>query len=89
MKQDQERGDMKNFTFIIRLDSQKEMSDILLDDIYNGNCNDSLVFSIDDKVYVEFEREGRIFEESLASALDDLSKIPYLFNQMSVVDEVR
>lgn len=75
--------------FIIRLDNQTEMTDKLLDDIFEAGCDDTMVCSVGDNIYVEFDREGRIFQEALASALDDLCKIPYLFNQMSVVDEMK
>lgn len=75
--------------FIIRLDNQTEMTGKLLDDIFEAGCDDAMVCSVGDNVYVEFDREGRIFQEALASALDDLCKIPYLFNQMSVVDEMK
>lgn len=80
---------MEIFHFIIRLDEQKEITDQLADDIYTSGCSDSIVGSIGESVFVEFDREGRIYEEALASALEDLSKIPYLFNKMSVVDEIR
>lgn len=75
--------------FIIRLDNQTEMTDQLLDDIFEAGCDDSMVCSVGNNIYVEFDREGRIYQEALASALDDLCKIPYLFNQMSVVDEMK
>ena len=75
--------------FIIRLDNQTEMTDKLLDDIFEAGCDDTMVCSVGDNIYVEFDREGRIFQEALASALDDLCKIPYLFNQMSIVDEMK
>lgn len=80
---------MKLFHFIIRLDEQKEITDQLADDIYTSGCSDSLVCSVRNYVFVEFDRGARIYEEALASALEDLSKIPYLFNKMSVVDEIR
>lgn len=75
--------------FIIKFDNQTEMTGQLLDDIFEVGCDDGIVCSIGDNVYVEFNRDGRIFEEALSSALDDLSKIPYLFNQMSVVSEMK
>lgn len=80
---------MEIYHFIIRLDEQHELTDKLADDIYNSGCSDSLVCSVGNYVFVEFDREARIYEEALASALEDLSKIPYLFNKMSVVDEIR
>jgi len=48
-----------------------------------------IICSVGESVFVEFDREGRIYEEALASALENLSKIPYLFNKMSVVNEIR
>lgn len=75
--------------FIIRLDNQTEMTGQLLDDIFEAGCDDGMVCSVGSNIYVEFDREGRIYQEALASALDDLCKIPYLFNQMSVVDEIK
>lgn len=76
---------MSIHNFFIRLDEQEEMSGPLVDDIYNSKCDDSIIFSFYGKIYVEFDREGRIYEEALSSALEDLGKIPYLFNKMSVV----
>lgn len=80
---------MKLFNFIIRLDEQKEITDQLADDIYTSGCSDCIICSVGESVFVEFDREGRIYEEALASALENLSKIPYLFNKMSVVNEIR
>lgn len=80
---------MEIYHFIIRLDEQQELTDKLADDIYTAGCDDSIVCSVGNQVFVEFDREARIYEEALASALEELSSIPYLFNKMSVVDEIR
>lgn len=75
---------MEIFHFIIRLDEQREITDQLLNDIDSLKRKDYILCSIGESVFIEFDRKGRIFEEAIASALEDLSKISYLFNKMSI-----
>ncbi|MEX5538901.1 hypothetical protein ABFV54_27725, partial [Pseudomonas syringae] len=61
--------DMYHFTIVIR-DARYQLSD-LEDRLFEAGCDDALLCSYNDTVYLEFDREAESAEIAIKSALQD------------------
>ena len=64
-----------HFTIVVR-DARSELSE-LEDKFFEAGCNDALLCSYNDTIYLEFDREAKNAEQAINSALSDIRSLGF------------
>lgn len=68
---------MPTYSFTLQLESVSNITDKLEDDLYELGCDDALISSIGDRVYLDFDREAPSLDSAVASAVVALNSSGY------------
>jgi hypothetical protein len=63
---------MRKFTFTLMLEDVAKVTDKLEAKLFEAGCDDALLFSRDERVYLDFTREASVRSEAVASAVRDV-----------------
>ncbi len=69
---------MKCYKFTIHYHYPAEVTEEVLDAIYEAGCDDALLCRIDGCERASFDREAETFADAVFSAMRDLKKVPGL-----------
>lgn len=72
------------YQFTLQLEDIQEISDEIQDILFEAGCDDALLHSRYNKVFLDFDREGESFKDAVKSAIDNLKSAGYkskLFSQ--------
>jgi hypothetical protein len=64
------------YTFALLL-NVNEITEALENAVFEAGCDDALLHSRGESVYLSFEREAETFNEAFASAMKDVKKAGY------------
>ncbi|MFD2532981.1 hypothetical protein [Gracilimonas halophila] len=59
-------------TFTLLLDNENELTNELEDALFQAGCDDGILYSKNQVVYIEFDREAESLEEAVISAINDV-----------------
>jgi hypothetical protein len=68
---------MKTHEFVLRLVGETKISSEIESNIYKSKCDDCLISSSGNSVYLDFDREAPSRTEAILSAITDVQKAGY------------
>lgn len=72
------------YEFTLQLIGYSQITDEIEDDVFSSGCDDALLNSIDNKVYLDFSKEAESYQEAVNSAKSVLNSAGY---EVVLIDE--